>query len=443
MVGSDHKRLDVLAVNRDGQQLFLADLFRQRRPEPVTTPPARMRPAHYPVTHEQLVLLPVEPDFVAGRRRGFGEPPLPELADYLDAVLVEHGTGHGWAKATIVATRSAIRVLLATQQTPGALITISEITRLRSIDRGSIRTVTTILQLAGMFHDDREPTINDWFRAQQRDIAQPMVEQMQLWFQMLRDGSTTPPRSHPRRRATIATNISATTPALRAWSRAGHQSLRTIDRQAVLDILPTDASQRRRTLVALRSLFRYLKARRVIFTNPTARIRATAVQPAEVLPIDLEPVRAAITSANPLRAALAALIAFHALRPQQVVAIRLHEIRDGRLHLPDRVIPLAGPVQQRIAAWLDERHRRWPNTVNPHLFLNHYNGIRTTPASPSWVSKTIGVSAQTLRMDRILHEAIVNAGDVRRLADMFGVTIPTAERYAFNGIEPTQPTASA
>ncbi|MEV0006473.1 hypothetical protein AB0H28_29925 [Micromonospora sp. NPDC050980] len=438
LVRPKHQRNDVLRANRYGQQLFLADLFRQKRPEPkpVALP---ARPRHYPVAHRQLVLLPTEPDLAAGRRGGFAEPPLPDLASYLDDVLVAHATAHGWAKGTVVSARSAIRILLATQQTPGAPITASDVTKLRTIELSSTRNVTTILRIAGMLHDDREPSINAWFRAQQRDIATPMADELRLWFEMLRDGSTTPPRSRPRTRRTVTSLVSFAVGALRDFSCAGHQSLRTIDRQAVLDVLPTDAPRRDKTLTSLRSLFRYLKARRVIFTNPTTRIRSVPVQLREVLPIDLDPVRDAITSDNPLRAALAALIAFHALRPHQVVAIQLHEIRDGRLHLPDRTIPLATPVRQRLAAWLDERQRRWPNTANPHLFLNHYNATRTAPASTNWITKTIGVSAQALRMDRILHEAITTAGDVRRLTDMFGVSVPTAERYAFTGIEPAEP----
>ncbi|MBT8225659.1 MAG: hypothetical protein HKP61_15650 [Dactylosporangium sp.] len=444
LAGPRHSRVDVIAANRNGQQLFLADLFRQKRPEPAATaPPRATRPARYPVAHRQLVLVEIEPDFIAGRRHGFGEPPLPDLVDYLDTVLAEHAAAHGWAKATTSATRSAIRILLATQQTPGAPIATSEVTRLRTIDLASTRTVTTILHLAGMLDDDREPTIDSWLRTQHHDIAAPMAADLRTWYQMLRHGSTTPPRSRPRNHNTITLLVSSAATAMRAWTKTGHQSLREINRQAVLDVLPTEAMQRGKTLIALRSLFRYLKARRIVFTNPTARIRNSPIRPSEVLPIDLEPVREAITSDNPLRAALAALIAFHALRPSQVVAIHLHDIRDGRLHLSDRVIPLAEPVRQRLAAWLDERQRRWPNTVNPHLFLNHYNAIRTTPANPIWITKTIGVSAQAIRMDRILHEAIATAGDVRRLTDLFGVTVPTAERYAFNGIEPTDPTAGS
>jgi hypothetical protein len=103
-------------------------------------------------------------------------------------------------------------------------------------------------------------------------------------------------------------------------------------------------------------------------------------------------VREAIHSGQPAREALAALVAFHALRSGQLAGLELTDVRDGRLHLDGRVIPLAGPVRERLAAWLDERARRWPATVNPHLFINWYTayanprsaapGSRTPSASP-------------------------------------------------------------
>jgi hypothetical protein len=33
-------------------------------------------------------------------------------------------------------------------------------------------------------------------------------------------------------------------------------------------------------------------------------------------------------------------------------------------------ILLAEPVRDCLAAYLEHRTRRWPNTINPHLFIN-------------------------------------------------------------------------
>jgi hypothetical protein len=47
-----------------------------------------------------------------------------------------------------------------------------------------------------------------------------------------------------------------------------------------------------------------------------------------------------------------------------------------------------------------------------------------------WITGTIGTSAQAIREDRILDEALAANGDIRRLCDLFGLTAGGAERYA-------------
>ncbi len=134
-------------------------------------------------------------------------------------------------------------------------------------------------------------------------------------------------------------------PVLRAWAAAGHGSLREITPDHIRETLPPEGSARSLIGQALRSLFRVLKERKIVFTDPTARIRTGKPETRDPLPMDLTILRQALTSTDPARAA-------------------------GRLRLPERTVPLAEPVQDRIAAWLDHRGRRWPRTINPHLFIN-------------------------------------------------------------------------
>jgi hypothetical protein len=56
--------------------------------------------------------------------------------------------------------------------------------------------------------------------------------------------------------------------------------------------------------------------------------------------------------------------------------------------------------------------------------------------------KMSGTSAQAIREDRILHEALATEGDIRRLGDLFGLTVGGAERYAHTTGEPGSPSAS-
>jgi hypothetical protein len=80
------------------------------------------------------------------------------------------------------------------------------------------------------------------------------------------------------------------------------------------------------------------------------------------------------------------------------------ELRDGRLHLGDRTILLAAPVRQRLAAWLDDRNMRWPNTANPHLFIHYRTATQTRPVGLHWLylklDSSSGRSARTASLTR-------------------------------------------
>ena len=105
--------------------------------------------------------------------------------------------------------------------------------------------------------------------------------------------------------------------------------------------------------------------------------------------------------------------------------------RDGRLHVDGRVIILAEPVRERLHAYLDLRQQRWPEAANAHLFLTKHTGRRTEECSKRWIWLTIGpdLSIAAIREDRILDEARATGGDVRRLADLFGLSIQAGSRY--------------
>jgi hypothetical protein len=124
-----------------------------------------------------------------------------------------------------------------------------------------------------------------------------------------------------------------------------------------------------------------------------------------------------------------ALLAFHGLRAEQLCALRLTDLHDGRLYLGDRTILLAAPVRQRLAGWLDDRSRRWPHTANPHLFIHYRTATQTRPVGVHWLYLKLGSSVRAIREDRILDEALASAGDLRRLCDLFGLSVKAAERY--------------
>jgi hypothetical protein len=140
--------------------------------------------------------------------------------------------------------------------------------------------------------------------------------------------------------------------------------------------------------------------------------------------------RDALNSARPARAAIAALPGFHAIRIGHLCAIQLTDVRDGRLHIGEQVILLAPPARERLSAYLSYRTATWPASINPHLFIHARSWTSTRPAVSAWIARQLGMSAQHIRLDRILDEAQATSGDARALCDLFGMSSANAARYA-------------
>jgi hypothetical protein len=417
-----------VAAARHGHQLFIADLFHRPGTARPKEPPAPPRLPLRAVPWRQMVLFGIPRDFAAGLRTGFPEPPDPQLAARLDAHVLGHAARHGWRKSLTGRTRHAVRILLACQDTPGAAVAASQVVLLGQAG-APVRAVCEVLAQAGMLDDDRVPSISTWFARAVRDLPDPMASELRTWFEILRDGSTTPPRIKPRNPDTIRLKLRWALPALHAWAASGHTSLREISREHVIVALPPSGTPRATAGAGLRSVFTVLKAKKVIFTNPIAGIRTGSPETREPLPAATGQLRDALTGDDPLRAAAAALLAFYGLQPGQLPRLLLTDIRDGHLHLPDRTMPLAGLVLDRLAAWLDERQRRWPLTANPHLFINLHTATHTGKVQADWITTRLGISAQAIREDRILHEAHAAGGDILRLIYLFGLSVEGAQRY--------------
>lgn len=417
-------------ANRYGQQLFLAGLWHRagngRRPYVRTTIPPDLSLLR-PVTYAQLVLWELPRDLNAGLRKGFPPPPDADRVAAWHEFVREFADNHGWGVNVTERVHRAIRMLLGMQNTPGAAIRASEVLPLSGI-RHPVRPVLDVLAAAGMLADDRVPAVVRWFDTQTALLPEPMRRELAVWFDVARHGSPTPPRFTPRAERTVRAQLSFALPALRIWAH-DHDSLREIGRDDVLAVLPASGSPRSTMLQGLRSIFRVLKACKLSFVNPTARISVPAPDKPAPPAIDLTALREALDSEDATRAALAALLAFHAIRIRQLLTLHLTDVHDGRLYVDDRVIPLAIPVRLRLTAYLNYRQRHWPGTANPHLFIHYRNATTTSPVTPWWIGKRLGMSAQSIRQDRILDEAHASGGDVRLICDLFGLSIAGAYRY--------------
>ena len=426
---ADHGIVDVTEANRHGQQLYLADLFGLHRTTPTHRPETRISVLR-PLTHEQLVIFP-EPvrDPAHCQPTRFPPPRDPLLFAYLDQQMREMAKRHFWSRHDVHDTRSSLRILLGIQETPGAAITASQTLVVRRVRGHSAARVRRLIEEAGFLTEDRPPVIEAWFTRRTQPLPTAMRTELRFWFDDLLHGRSTPPRRKPRHPRTIQSQYNAIYPILTGWVEQGHESLREITREHIEAALPIGAPGRTHRISSLRSVFRMLKANHAVFADPTIGVPVGRTYSEIPMPADLPALRRALSDATPGRAAVAALIGFHALTSLQIRNLLLTDLHDGRLELDGRIIPLATPVLERLADWLEHRSRRWPHTENPHLFISYKSAKHEGSVKDLWVTSTLGMSAQAIREDRILAEAHATGGDLRRLADLFGLSVAGAVRY--------------
>jgi hypothetical protein len=442
---------DVLAANRGGQQLWLANMSSYRngyRPHPrrdYRRPKDQVRPPEDTGTEDsagperrqdeaqvrdpdQLDLFAYHRIEATARRFGFGEPPSIRFADTLDQLAADQAARHGWTDRQTIRTRITLRVLQARHRITAGPIKASDVLGLKDLDL-SVRLPLAVLTENCLLLDDRVPPLQSWFARQIADLPDTMAGELQAWFDVLHSGSATPPRSRPRHDVTIKTRTLWAMPTLRAWAQAGHQSLREITRDDVLAVLPAQGTPRVKLGAALRSIFTTLKRHHILFVNPMARMRIGNLERRIPLPIDVAGIRQAFESADPATAAITTLIGIHGLRPGEACALLLTDVRDHRIVLSDRTILLAAETQARLDAYLVHRHNRWPGSINAHFLIHSRSAGTLERVKVPWLTDKLGMSANTLRQDRILAE-VHAGGDLLQICDLFGVTIATAEHYA-------------
>lgn len=441
-VRGPNEPFDPIAANKHGQQLFFADMFSQhknpvRRPALADAPAASTARPQPPKPHwlilrdQQLPLFPATPDLAAHGRAGLHQRAHPDDVAPLEAVARELAAAHHWTSGQLSDAIIGVRIMLGIQDNGRAPIRASEVEALRDIDL-PVWSVIQILSTAGALIEDRTPQIDAWFEERIDQLPEPMANELRIWFDIKKNGITTPPRMRPRGHTTIQLQLGWALPALRAWAAIGHTSLREISREDVLNALPPGGSERPRVGQGLKSIFHLLKARKIIFVDPIARIQTGEHQPRIPLPLDAHLIATRLRSDNPETAVVVALIAFHGLRLQQLQRLRLTDTCDGRLSIEGRVILLADPVRDRLAAYLTYRNNRWPESLNTHLFINSRSWRNDDSPSRRWFRLAIGpgMTARQLREDRILNEADATGGEIRALADLFGLSINASTRYA-------------
>ncbi|TXI41667.1 MAG: hypothetical protein E6Q57_16630 [Mycobacterium sp.] len=442
MLQEPGRALDLPGANRYGQQLFFANMqFQRRKTQRLKQPTKkRVRPSWEPFTpspwfQPALIDIDADPDLLKRR----AELENSELTRYCAAIVRDQVEQYGWTTRQRNDVIRSLRLLQALRDTPNAKIRASDVMQLPRYD-GNIQATLDVLDAAGLLIDDRPKPVERYFRSKTAALPAPIREQLEIWLTTMLDGSVTAPRQLARDPMTVRVHVTALAPLMNAWATTGVQSLAEITREQALAALPPSGSQRALAERGLHSLFKVLKARKLIFHNPMAGVTNTRINPNLPLPVDTGLIRQELDSPHPAVALCVAFVAFHALLPKQLAAMLLTDIVDGDLHIDGRTIPLATPVRERLTRWLNYRNHRWPNSRNPHLLVHHRSASRLLPVDARHPWKFSAVKPRALREDRILAEAR-ESGDARRLTDLFGIHIMTTNRY-LDAAGPPEPAAS-
>ena len=476
------RALDYAGANQHSQQLFLANMLFKKRVTPRLSP--RMTPGKPPgpalrpgprasnaatasvrtgnepwksryrnqlafpadtgfedQTTSQLTLFDMAPDPDAVRRRALIEDS--ELTRYCAAIVDDHAERFGWSVRQRNDVTRSLRLLQTLRDEPTAKIRASDVLMLPRYD-GNIVSTNDVLAEAGLLIEDRPSRVEVYFAARASALPPLMREHLELWLNVMLEGSRIAPRQVPRDPQTAHVQIAGLVTVVNTWVAAGHTSFAQVTRADVEAALaPLNPGRRHAAELGLRSLFKTLKGRKLVFANPMRGIKSSRLNGTIPLALDPAVIREELNHPDPVVALAVALVAFHALTGKQLRAIKLTDIVDGQLTVGDRVIPLAAPVRTRLTAWLNQRNRRWPASANPHLLVSRRTAPRLVPVGHSFPWKGITLRPQALREDRILHEIHATGGDIRRVCDLFGLSVEGATRYLKTIEHPDLTTPSA
>jgi integrase len=350
------------------------------------------------------------------------------------AELSGYGQARGWTASTMLRARRSLTVLLGSHPTlpHGAVDAATARAFLVQRRLVALRVVEFLVD-QGLVGVHEHAVLDRWLARRLQPLAAPIRAEVGTWVDALRGRGARAGR--PRKAATIQGYLRALQPALADWS-VRYQSLRQVTPQDVTAQLDgVSGPTRLLVLAAMRSLFATLKARRVLFANPTAGLLGRHQVPAPALGLD-QAVRAGLLGRlqRPDQRLMVLLAGVHALRSAQICALGLDavDLPGGTLLVDGRPRRLDSLTRGQLRAWLGLRRQQWPASANPYLLVNHSTGGGIQPVRRSWVHQVfqrLGTTAHQLRVDRLLAEVQASGGDPLTLARLFGLSDPTALRY--------------
>lgn len=340
------------------------------------------------------------------------------------------GQAHGWSESTTRCTLDGLALLLE-ERSADQPVLLSEI-RTRTSRHTSAPRVAEVLADLGLFADDSVSSLNSWIDLRTGQLPAGFAADVREWLLVLLNGDA---RHHPRSPTSLYVYFGAIRPFLEGWAPTrGHlREITTTDIAAALH--PLAGWQRRNAIAALRSLFRFAKKRKLIFANPTTRLKGPEVD-RHLLPMtDTEISAVEQLAVTPVQRLVVALAAVHAARPAAIRTLTLDD-----LDLPNRRITLAGHTQRlgelpgrTLLTWLRQRRTTWPHTPNRHVLITKRTALGTHPVSAIYLQEAFirrGIDLERIRSDRVLHEALTVGLDPLHLTLVFNLSHSTASRYA-------------
>jgi len=354
------------------------------------------------------------------------------LAERLQAEAGKLAELRGWSPRTLSLTQRGLRILAAVHG-PGEPVRASTVRQL-TVRNMPFPHIIDVLAAVGILEDDRPDTLALWLDKQLAGLPEQVRAELDTWLGVRRNGG---PRRRPRSRQTIAGNVrSIRTFLIDAGSR--YFTLRQVTHDDIAAWLASRPDRSRpQDASTLRSLFGTMKAERLIFANPARRIRVGRRSPSVPVPLPAHLLTATAGAAgrDPALRVVVALVGVHALLPGQIRHLRTSQVDLPGLRLDpgglDR--PLGEFTAAAIRSYLDFRGTRWPATASPYLLVTRKTAHTGEPVSRFWMDRLfrrLPVTAEQLRDDRIVEEALAGRADPLHLAAVFGFGPRTGLRYA-------------
>jgi hypothetical protein len=194
----------------------------------------------------------------------------PELSEYACGYVEDLAARRGWSAATLERVRAGVLLLVAIHGRDEP-VRASAVTQLGE-RRLPVEPVRAVLAGLGLLDDDRDDPQRAWIEDQLDGLPDQIREETAAWIGQLRDGG---PRSRPRAVGTLRLYLRTMRPFL-VECAARYTTLRQVTSADLETWVTSDPNTRHLRASAAGSLFRTLKARRLVFADPARVFRPPA-----------------------------------------------------------------------------------------------------------------------------------------------------------------------